>query len=540
MSSLDQKKEARWYQTEAKASVFDYFEEKNGNPLICLPTGSGKSFVIADLLYDIFTMFPWQRVLVATHVKELIGQNHKAMLEAWPDAPAGIYSAGLGEKNFSAPIIFGGVASLVNAIDLLGKIDLLFIDEAHLLGPSSDGMYMRLIDGLRTANPKLKVIGLTATWWRTGMGVLTNGDIFTDICYNICDIPGFKRLFADGHLVPPRAKRQDNVIDTSGVGMANGDFNKGGLNEVTRNEKITWAALNESLNKNPDRRQRLVFCTGVDHAVMAADMLRVLGLRAAAVHSKMSSGERDDVMGAYLSGELDALTNNGIATTGLNHPPIDHIIMLRPTMSVGLWVQMIGRGTRPFTWLDWIKLDCIISDHAGNAKRLGPIDDPYVPKQKGKGGGVAPVKICPVCDTYNHTSARVCEYCGEPFEIKVGYYATAREDVIVRSDLPVIETIGVRSVFYTQYLAKNPGPMTKPTIKASYNCDDGKTYFEYITIEATGFLGKKARDWWRQRNNADVPASTNAAMETVDKSVKPKAIKVWTNKRYPEITGYEW
>jgi DNA repair protein RadD len=532
----------RWYQTKAVKSLYDYFEKFNGNPLIAMPTGSGKSGVNAMFIQSVLSQYPNQRILLSSHVKELLINNYRALMQIWPNAPAGIYSSGLKQRDLFAPITFGGIASIVKIIEAFGHIDLFIIDECHLLGPNSDSMYMRVILALRERNPKLKVIGLTATPWRTGMGLLTNGDIFTDIAYDLCTMDNYKRLFMEGYLVKPVPKRVDNEIDVSNVAISTtGDYSQSGLNEVTRNEKITWAALNESLNKNPDRHCRLVFCTGIEHALLAAQMLKYIGLRAEAVHSKMPENDRDDIFKAFFAGELDALTNNGIATTGIDHPPIDHEIMLRPTISVGLWVQMVGRGMRPYENNGWVKENCIISDHAGNARRLGPIDDPYIPKMKGKGSGDAPVKICPACDAYNHASARVCDFCGEPFEIKIGYVPKAYDDVIIRSDLPIYETYKVDHVYYTQHLRRDATPETKPTIKAAYQC--GMLRFqEFIAIEAPGYIGKKARDWWRQRFSQEgfVPTTVNDAMQYIDRLVAPKAIKVHVNKKYPEIVGYDY
>lgn len=532
----------RWYQEGAVNALYNYFGSNSGNPLLCVPTGAGKSFIISMFLYGVLAQYPGQRIIVATHVKELVRQNFDEFVGYWPQAPAGIFSAGLRRRDYTAPITFAGIGTLVNSIDLFGHIDLLIIDEAHLLGAAADGMYMRVILALLARNPNLKVIGLTATAWRTGMGMLTNGEIFTDIAYDICNIEGFKRLFADGYLVPPRAKSVQNEMSAEGIAINAGEFSKSGLvDAAAKNEKISWLALNEALNKNPDRNCRLVFCAGVEHAELAAEMLRYIGLRAQAVHSKMSQGARDDVIAAYRNGELDALTNNGVLTTGFNHRPIDHIIILRLTMSVGLHVQMIGRGMRTFEYPGYIKQDCIVSDHAGNTRRLGPIDDPYIPKMKGKTAGDAPVKICPACGDYNHASARVCAGCGEPFEIRVGYKKEAYEDVLVRSDLPVFETYKVERVYYTQHVKRNAGPTDKPTLKATYSCGL-QSFVEFIPFEAPGFGAKRARDWWKRRfpHEGFMPTTVAEAAQYVDKLIPPTAIRVHVNKRYPEVVGHEF
>jgi DNA repair protein RadD len=531
---------ARWYQLEAIDALFGYFYANQGNPLIALPTGSGKGYVIAQFLHRVYSLYPFQRVMVATHVKELIEQNYKKLMQVWPSAPAGIYSAGLKRKDVGTPITIAGIQSIRNVIERLGHIDLLIIDEAHLLGPSDEGSYMKVITALRAVNPHLKVIGLTATPWRIGMGLLTNGPIFTDIVYNICTTEGFARLFADYHLVPPRPKRVHTQIDTSQISINAGEFSQTGLQKAA-NAEVTWAALQEALSHGQDRHCRLVFATGIEHAILCAEMCNALGLRSAAVHSKMDDKERDAIMVAYRKGEIDTLCNNGIATTGLDHQPIDHIITLRSTMSVGLWSQMVGRGMRPWEHNGWRKLDCLVSDHGGNTARLGPIDDPLIPKLKGKGSGEAPVRICPACDCYNHASARVCAFCGELFNFEFKVKTKAYDDEIVMSDLPQLEWFRVDHVYYTQHTKRNAQPTDRPSIKATYHCGL-RTFVEFVHIEAMGFARKKAMDWWKRRfpNVEIVPSTVNLAMGFVDQLIPPKRIEVIVNRKYPEVVGYEF
>ena len=536
----------RWYQVDAVNSLFNYFNGSDGNPLVCMPTGTGKGFVIGDFIRSVFAWYPYQRVIVGTHVKELISQNYNKMLEVWERAPAGIYSAGLNKKEIAAPITFAGIASLVNAIEFFGHVDLFIIDEAHLLGDKDDGMYMRVIAALRKINPHLKIIGFTATPYRTGMGLLTNGPIFTDICYDICDIEGFKRLFSEYYLVPPRPRRVHTIIDTKGLSLgANGDYAPGQLASRAGSD-ITWKLLNEALEHGKDRMCRLMFCSSVEHAIMSAEMIKAFGLKVATVNSKMSSGERDGIIKAYYKGELDTLTVYGIGTTGFDVPRIDHIITARPTTRVGLHVQMIGRGMRPFEINGWRKPDCLVSDHAGNTKNLGPIDDPYIPKMKSKMAGDAPVKICPACDCYNHASARVCQFCGEIFDIQFKVKTNAFDTELITSSLPQIEYLHVDHVYYTQHIKRQAGPDHKPTIKATYQCGL-RTFMEFIPIEsAFPGLRHKARQWWRQRfqlngeAKADPPETVAQAMQFFDRLAKPKRIKVWINKEYPSIEDYEY
>jgi DNA repair protein RadD len=165
----------RWYQEEAIKSIFSYFMENDGNPIIALPTGTGKSIVIADFVKKVFSYYQGQRVMMLTHVKELIKQDYQKLIDVWPTAPAGIYSAGLNRRDHLYPITFAGIASVHKKPELFGKQDLAIIDECHLVSARSNTMYLKFIDAMRAINPALKVIGLTATKYRLGQGLLTEG-----------------------------------------------------------------------------------------------------------------------------------------------------------------------------------------------------------------------------------------------------------------------------------------------------------------------------------------------------------------------------
>src|SRR5690554_3076854 len=190
----------RSYQTECVSSLYNYFATNHGNPVCALPTGTGKSVVIAMFLESIYRFYPSQKVLVLTHVKELIAQNHEKLMALWPQAPAGINSAGLGKRDIHQRIIFAGIASVAKKWAEFGHVDLIVIDEAHLVSPNDETMYRAFITGLMSVNPHLKVIGFTATPWRLGHGKLTdphekNGKeipgIFTDVCFDITGLHAF-------------------------------------------------------------------------------------------------------------------------------------------------------------------------------------------------------------------------------------------------------------------------------------------------------------------------------------------------------------
>lgn len=545
----------RWYQEEAEFSVFEYFANGgSGNPVIAMPTGTGKSVVIANLIRHIFGYWPNQRLMMLTHVKELIEQNASKLISVWPTAPIGVYSAGLKSRDMIMPIVFGGVQSVAKAISKslesdngkpfhlkhFGFRDLVLIDECHLLGQSEHSSYQFVIAELRKINPSLKVIGFTATPYRLKQGMITDEGLFNDVCYDLTGVESFNRLIAEGFLSPLIPKRTATQIDVSGVGLSGGDFNGKQLNDAVDKDEITYAAVKETVEQGHDRKAWLVFASGVDNAEHIASMLQSFGVSAAATHSKLGDSENVARLSAFKSGQLQALVNNNKLTTGFDHPPIDLIAMLRPTMSPGLWVQMLGRGTRPSP--ETQKENCLVLDFAGNTKRLGPINDPIKPRKPGKGPiGEAPVRICELCGVYNHASVRFCCNCGKEFSFETKIFKTAGSEELLRSESPQVEHFDVKRVVYNLHEKRNPEGilLSPPSIKVSYFCGF-RMFSEWLCLEHSGLAGKRARDWWMLRHSESAPATTAEALRRVSELRTPKQIRVWTNKKYPEILSCEY
>lgn len=555
---------ARDYQLLAAQSIWDYFAEKDGNPLVLMPTGTGKSHVIAIFLQSVLQHYSQQRIQILTHVKELIQQNYDKLIDAWPNAPAGIYSAGLNKKDIHNNIVFGGIASVAKKAHAFGHVDLILVDEAHLVNPTEETMYNTYFAALKKVNPMLKVIGLTATGFRLGHGKITDGGLFTDVCFDMTSIAAFNWLIAEGYLVPLVPKPAKVELDVSGVHMRGGEFIAGELQNAVDKHDITVRALQEAIDRGGDRRKWLIFASGVEHATHIAEILTEMGIPCGAVHSKMSGGERDKVLADHRSGKLRAIANNNILTTGYDDPEIDLILILRPTASSVLWVQMLGRGTRPVwpalgNWDLWgpevnpgafdltikehrlaciqlgPKRNCLVLDFAGNTRRLGPINDPVIPRKKGEKGGTAPVKLCESCDTYNHASARWCFFCGAEFVFSVKIKQEASTVALVKGDLPQVVTFKVEQITYQRY----ERPLKPPMMKVSYYCGLRK-FDEYICLEHMNFAGKKAREWWRQRSTLNPPETTDAALQIADKLAVPTHLSIWVNKPYPDIIAADF
>jgi len=583
----------RWYQEAAVKAVFDYLANTGGiaedgrpikaNPLVAMPTGTGKSLVISGIIWVAIMLRNMTnlRVVIATHDKRLIEQNAKTLLKLWPQAPVGIVSAGLKRKDLNAQLIFGGIKSLIGKlIDNSGKpqwVDLLIVDEAHLINNKAEGQYCEFILECLKTNPNLRVVGLTATWFRLGQGTLTQGQIFTDICYNICDIDGFARLLAEGFLAPlitPSDPARKIAIDLSTVGMgADGDFRQGALQNATDRADINYAALREIVQYGENRRSWMIFGAGVEHVEHLQQMLSgAFGVPCVAVHSKMKDAEVDAAFGAFKRGEVRALINKDMATTGFDHPPVDLIGDLGATCSAAKHVQKNGRATRPYDCrnpdqyipgFEFVKENAIVLDFVGNIERCGPINDPIIPRAPGdKKTGVrdAPIKICAHCGNYNHSSVRFCHVCGAEFDMRSSITQHASTAEIIKLDdsaVPQVEIIPVDRVSYTRHVTKatkralstdgrswtNNDPFI---IKASYYCGL-KTYYEFVTVEAPegtreqNFMRKIGRDWFRARYQGEPPETNEEVLQYSSYLRSPRALRVWVNKKpYPEVKGAEF
>lgn len=535
----------RYYQREQHDAVFDYFASGGrGNPLIAAPTGSGKSVSIAAICYTMLTQWQHVRGLMCTHVKELVRQNAEEIWTHWPQAPVGIFSSGLKRREFTQPLVFCGIASIAKNLDLLGWRDFMIVDEAHLVSPNAATMYQSVINHFKSINPNFVVIGLSATIFRLGQGLLTTEAtrgkrIFTDVVCNQTTPEWFSRFINDGFMVPLISKPTSVKLDISGVTVSStGDLNQTQLQDAVDKESITKAALEETMEYGRDRRCWLIFASGVDHAEHITDMLQTFGRKAVCVHSdktRCTEKQRDDRLKAFNTGEVDTLVCYRMYTTGHNNKRIDLIADIYPTVSGSLHVQKNGRGTRPYSCREYTKENCLSLDFGGNTARLGPIDDPLIPKSSGGRGGTAPVKICEACNTYNHISKPSCICCGSTFSFKVKITPTAAITPIMSTEAPIVQWFDVNRVIYNLHTKAD-----KPdSVKVTYLCPQG-SYHEFIFPEYTGYMKHKAYEWWRQRSTSEPPITSREWLQCVQHSAIPKRIRVHINKKYPEVLSYEF
>lgn len=557
----------RPYQSDAVNALFAYFNSGNpGNPLIVMPTGTGKSVVIAAMIQRILTDYPTTRVLMATHVKELIQQNLEKLLRVWPDAPVGVYSSGLKQNNTEAPILFCGIQSVWNKAKALASesrpIELVFIDECHRVPLHANGTYRRFIDDLTRLNPHLRLIGLTATPYRhvpgtktmtSGYQSLTVGDdrLFTDIAYDLTG--ALVTLIRQDYLSALWPQPTDYRVNLKGIRIENGDYKADQLNELMEREEVIDAILDEAipLAQADGRKHWLVFCAGVDAARFTAANLMTRGISAAVVAGDTSARDRDHFIREFRTGRLTALVSVGVLTTGFDAPVTDCLIIARPTLSPVLFVQMMGRGMRPteskIAIEDARKRGCLVLDFCGNVDRHGPIDKLQLkgPVQKKR----ELTKTCPGCQAEISQFANPCPECGyefEPAEKPPAEIPQAGKSAIIAGITPLAPPVRyeVSRVAYSRHVGKSG----IPTLRVDYFSGFLRVASEWVCLEHTGYARQKAERWWAQRFSEHawiLPSEVN--QEAINHAEKylttPSAIHVRTlqgKDSFPEIVKYEF
>lgn len=325
----------REYQQRAIDQLYAWMRENAGkNPCLEMPTGSGKSHIVALLCRDAVTNWPETKILMLTHVKELIEQNAEKMKQYWPNAPLGIYSASVGKRRIGEPITFGGIQSLRKKAKQIGHIDLIIIDECHLVSHKNEGGYRKLINDLIEINPSLVVIGLTATPYRLGHGYITDDPaIFDDIIKPVT----IEELVEAGYLAELISKKTTFSINVDSVKKRGGEFIESDLQNSVDTEINNATIIEETLERSEGREHWLVFCTGVAHAKKMCDLLNDRGVPSASLTGENTKAEREQIIKDFKSGKYRALTNANILTTGFDYPEIDLIIMARPTLSPALY-----------------------------------------------------------------------------------------------------------------------------------------------------------------------------------------------------------
>ncbi len=484
----------RPYQQEAVNAVHNYICSKDSNPCVVLPTGSGKSVVMAALIQKWKQESPWVRGCILAHRQELVEQNYEKLQLAYETysirEKIGIFSAGLKRRDYDLPITFASIDSIYKCAGEFTPFDFIFIDEAHHIPPSGEGKYRTFIQCCLRFNPNLVITGWTASPFRMGCGSICHKDhILNEVCYEakITD------LINQGFLCRLRSKVGELDYDLKEVRRnSGGDYINKSLGEVAGTDKTIKIAVREAVEilNHEKRRSIIFFCISLDHCKKVSEELYRNGIYAPTVTSKTDSRKRPQILSGLRNRKIRAICNVGVLTEGFDAPCIDAIVLLRPTLSPGLYTQMVGRGLRPHD----NKRDCLVLDFANCIDEHGPID------LVGDKNQFVAMATCQECRESFSRAIRVCPNCGweipkqevERLEAVESEHRMHNEKASKRSilsDEP--ETFKVDNVKVNRHKKEgNPD-----SIRIQFRC--GIATFRYwLCLDHPGHAGVIARRWW--------------------------------------------
>ena len=508
----------RAYQAEAVSACYRSLAERDGNPCIVMPTGAGKTPIIAQICADAVA---WgERVVVLAHVKELLLQTLDKIKIMAPDLPVGVYSAGLNSRDTGHPVIVAGIQSVWRRAEELGPRSLIIIDEAHLISPDDESRYQIFFEDLRAINPDVRVIGLTATPYRLGTGALCGPD---ETLNHICHETRIQPLIAGGFLsrLVLRGSDLGARADLSGVSVRAGEYVAAELSDAASAPSVIAAATADITAKTIGRKSVLVFAVDIAHGEKVLESMMEAGHNVAMVTGDTPSPERSLMLDQFKAGGIRYLINVMVLTTGFDAPNVDCVVMLRPTLSPGLYYQMVGRGFRVAPG----KTNCLILDCAGNIMRHGPVDALGMGSRRGGNrepgddigeddDGTEKMRECPGCQFILPAAQRecVCGYMAPEDELKIGI---VDEDSDILQDLEP-EWVRVNDASYFSHTKKDPAP-GKPsvTLRADYYLGLGRRVCEWVCVEHTGYARAKAETWWAARSDEPLPATVDETLRAI-------------------------
>ena len=430
--------------------------------------------------------------------------------------------------------------------------DGVLVHNCHLIAPEGDGMYRTFLADMKVINPHVRVIGLTATPFRLKGGLICKPEnILNEICYEA----GLKEMIQQGYLSPLISRAGRAEANLANLHIRGGEFISDEVAAAMDNDALVTSACREIVELTRDRKSVLIFTASVDHCKHVAEKIQAFsGKECAIVTGDTSPAERAEII-ARFKGEfipadlfgtpkppLKFLANVNVLTCGFDAPNTDCVVLLRPTNSAGLLIQMVGRGTRlsPET----AKENCLVLDFGGNIMRHGPVDMISV-TDRTPGNGEAPAKKCPSCLALIHAAYQKCPECGHVFpppqNSKITEHAS-REGII--SGETFYDDYKVLDVYYCVHEKRGADPDAPKTMRVDYQVGFNEFKSEWVCPEHTGYARGKFEKWWRERAalGCPMPRSAREAVSLANEGLlaAPESITVKTiaGERFERVTGF--
>lgn len=388
----------RPYQVQMIDKVREHIHNGYRSVLLQSPTGSGKTLIMAHMAKTANAQGMSMAFIV--HRRELVRQS----VEQFSGIDIGVIAKGWPER-FSAPTHICSIQLLARRLTRLKQPTLIAWDECHHLAAGS-------WEKIYKAFPSAFHVGLTATPERLdGRGL---GGFFQVMVEG----PSVSSLIEQGYLSHYKLYAP-STIDLSGVHKRMGDYARDELSVAADKPTITGDSIKEYL-KLANGKRAVVFCCSIQHSQHVTDAFNAAGVRAEHVDGETPVATRDAAIERFKSGETKILSNVELFGEGFDLPAIEVAILLRPTQSLGLYLQQVGRCLRPSPG----KENAIILDHSGNCQRHGLPDEDRVWTLAGRGlpkmshGAFRSVRVCPKCFAASLPGPLACGYCGYTFEVQ--------------------------------------------------------------------------------------------------------------------------
>jgi DNA repair protein RadD len=529
---------ALWPEQEtAVRAVYSALRQPGTCPLLVMPTGTGKSLVIARIIKDVVAS--GHRVLNLAPKQELVEQNAQEFADLI-DIPVsiGVCCAGLGRKEYDAQVTFGTINSAYKDAFSFGNLAMLLIDEAHIMPRKEGSMYPDFLADLTKSAPGCRVVGLTATPYRLDGGHLLDCSIFTKVAYEWTVGDAIKA----GRLCPVTSRVEDVAqIDFERIHIRAGDFDDDEIADALMGKQQTIAGYIDQLIEGEARKKAIVFCQTLE---LAEKLASCLHSPCRTVSYKTPDREREETVAAFRRGDFPVLLNKSVYTTGFNVPDVDLVVLDMATQSPALYVQMIGRGTRLAPGKD----SCLVLDFGQNITRHGPIDEISIERREGGGkkgeAREAAMKICPECYELQAVQSKECLACGYEFP--------ANELPIFRhpDGSPLLGQSEWRVVYDTDtrvWTKKDKPPMVRIDLHTSDNRGGGGEVIAhflcpfhggYATTKAHQFIAEHVPHWTPDELDTEHERCESLAKEIND-CFHPRRIKVKRDGKFWRITAID-
>jgi len=521
--------------------------------LLQAATGSGKTVILVRMIMRYYHEHPDRKFLIMMHKKELVGQFVKAFNKFTniPFTSIGVACSGVAKDvNIDRRVTIASVQTLIKRLDAYPGADLVIIDETHRVSHDQSTQYQQILNTLREYKPDHKVIGVTATAYRLGHGMIYGDkcrpgryNFFPELTHRVT----YKELLVDNYLMRLKGHIASNDCITGDLSnvQVKGDYNLGQLGDVMSRSVHVESAVDGFEKYGTHHKHVCVFACTIKHAEELCKAFNARGHKAVTVHSKLPEIVRQANLINWQSGKVKVAVSVNILVEGFDFPALSCLVFCRPTLSPTIYVQAIGRILR----IDEGKTEALLIDLTNNTKQFGTdLDNPVfnIPKAE-EGEGEAPMKVCPnlitasqVCGTPVHAALMFCPECGYEFEgIDITAGKLGKMEEVTFSEPATYE---VNEISYLEHQSKGSG---KWLLQVMYSCGtyySPKKFYDYVCFPDSynGFAIDKAKVWWTDRTEEPFPDSLEEAVFMSDSLMVPKKITAIKEGKFDRIVDYDF